>query len=177
MKKAVFGIGIVSLCLLVACATTRVWTSQPTVKTIQNTFFQAELEPQLKTGEHFFTAFRFTFRNNSTQELTVDWQASRYLHNGRSSGLFMFEGVTKETARTPPPDTVTAGQTLSKEIWPVNLIGYEKLLTSNTQPGQGGFNRGIIPEGENGMLLVVRRGGKEIQEKITLTIRFSETRP
>ena len=73
----------------------------------------------------------------------------------------------------PPAVTVSAGETFERMIWPVKSIGFERLRSSNVKAGELGLNRGLLPAGENGILLVVSVDDKEIREKIMLNIEVT----
>ena len=176
MRKQV-GIWIICVILVLAgCASVRIWTSSPSIQKAGNDYFGAEFEPQLKDGQKFFTTFQLIITNKTDKDLQIDWVKTRYLHNGRANGGFGFEGITAKNINNPPPDTVSAGATFSKVIWPVKLVGYRR-ATDLAQPGKPTFSFGILPEGENGILLIVNQDGKEIREKITLTIAVKEMSP
>ena len=175
MKKiAVFIIGILLL-LLTSCApTTKNWTSDPVIQTADNPYYKARLEPLKKDSRerNFFVLFRLTIINKSDKHLEVDWNKTRYVLNGLNYGRFIFEGIDPENLKnlTIPFAKIPAGNTFSKEIAPLKLLGKAPLRDQSVGVNESSFSPGIIPEGENGIYLVVRYSGKEVCEKITLTI-------
>ena len=166
----------VCLSMLIACATVRVWTSNPNRQTADTPYFTAELEPVIKEGQNYFNAFRLTLKNKTDKALTIDWQKTRYLKNGKQEGHFVFKGVSAKNFNTPPSDTVTAGQSVSKVIYPASLIAIERLRSRNVKIGESGFSAGVIPEGENGILLIIKQDATDIQEQITVKIQVKEVR-
>jgi hypothetical protein len=73
-----------------------------------------------------------------------------------------------------PSDLVSAGSTLTKIISPLKMIAWKPLKTRHVDTA--GFSRGPLPEGENGIYLVVSQVGQEIRAKITLTIALKTDR-
>ena len=172
-KGAVIGIACVIL-FLIGCATVRVWTSTPSIQKTGNDFFDAVFQPQLAEGQNYFSTFRLTITNKTDKDMQIDWVKTRYLHNGQERDGFAFEGITKENINNPPSDTVSPGQTFSKTIYPITIIGWQR-ATAIVKPGDQSFSVGVLPEGENGILLIVKQAGKEIREKITLNLAVTQT--
>ena len=146
-----------------------VYSSQPEIQRVSNKDFSAELEPQLKEGQGFFSTFRFVFNNKSSQELSLDWENSYYLLNGRRNGLLLWEGITWESLkkiRNQPLIPVAPGDTFTKVIFPTTLVG----RASAMDKGGVQYTRGALPKGENGIELVVRQDGKVISEKMVVII-------
>jgi hypothetical protein len=174
MKKFTIFCVIFTLIHFIGCSKVQIWTSSPVIQTVSNDYFETEFEPLLKPNEKFFNTFRLFVKNKTNRELTIDWGSSRYLLDGKNAGGFIFEGLTADNVKTPPPDIVPAAGTLSKVIFPLSLTGWETLGSNELQPGQSGFTQGILPEGENGILLVVEQNGKKIREEITIKIEVTE---
>jgi len=146
-----------------------IYSSKPEIQRVSNDYFTAELEPQLKEGQGFFSTFRFVLTNNTNQELSLDWENSFYLLNGRRNGLFLWEGVTWDSLkekRSQPLVLVAPGSTFREVIFPTALVG----RASAASPGGVQYIQGALPEGENGIALVVRQDGKVISEKMVVTI-------
>jgi hypothetical protein len=165
--------GIIVVCLvfsLAACAGVKVYTSNPEVQRVSNDYFTAQIEPQLKPGQNFFATFRFDLTNKTDKDLNIDWENSYYLLNGRRNGRFLWEGVTwngLEEMRSKPLIPVAPGDTFTGVIFPKNLVGRATAMT----PGGVQYIQGALPEGENGILLIVRQGGKVIQQKMGVAIK------
>jgi phospholipid-binding lipoprotein MlaA len=146
-----------------------IYSSKPEIQRVSNDYFTAELEPQLKEGQGFFSTFRFFLTNNTNQELSLDWENSYYLFNGRRNGLFLWEGVTWDSLkeiRSQPMVLVAPGSTFTETIFPAALVGRASIMIK----GGVQYTQGALPEGENGIALVVRQDGKVISEKMVVTI-------
>jgi len=165
--------GVIVVCLvsaLTACAGVEVYFSNPEVQRVSNDYFTAELEPQLKPGQSFFATFRFAFTNKTNQELKIDSENTYYLINGRSNGRFLWEGVTWDglkEIRSKPLVPVAPGDTITMIIFPKKLVGRGSAMAT----GGVQYTMGPLPEGENGILLIVRQNGKVIREKMVVSIR------
>ena len=166
----VFFLSVYLIGAMIGCATVKTWSSTPATQTIGNDAFEASLEPRVKEGQNYYDRFLFRLKNKTDNALIIDWQNSRYLQNGKQNGRMIFKGVTNENVNNLPPDTVAPGAEFSKEIAPLNLLGHEKLSSRSIKPGAQPVSVGVIPEGEHGLLLVVKAGQKTISEKITLKI-------
>ena len=74
----------------------------------------------------------------------------------------MFEGnVYKDRNNQKPPDIIFSNASLSKEIFPNNLAGFSRVL---------GWMNGPMPAGENGVYLTLSIEGREVAEKLSLTL-------
>ena len=178
MKKIV-GLSLLFLIFYITgCATTptKTWTSSPDAQVYENPCYQARLEP-IKNDGPFFEMFRLSITNKTNNNMEIDWNKTRYVHNDRIRGGFIFKGIKPEDIKnlTIPSDIITAGQTFSKEIAPIKLLARAPIRAGAVGPNESGFSPGIIPEGENGISLVVKCGEQEIIEKISLTIQSKET--
>ncbi len=160
---------------LTACAPTqKIWTSDPAIQTADNPYYTARLQPLKRdsTKQNFYTLFRLTIKNKTDKNLEIDWNKTRYLFNGTNYGRFVFQGIDPENLKKLmiPPDIIPGGDTFSKDIAPLKLIGKAPLRDRSVGVNESTFSPGILPEGENGIYLVVRYGGKELSQTITLTL-------
>jgi hypothetical protein len=164
---------VIVFCLVFAlagCAGFEVYGSDPQVQRVSNDYFAAELEPQLKAGQSFFTTFGFALTNKTNKELQIDWENTFYLLNGRSYGRFLWEGVTWDgltEIRSKPFITVAPGDTITRVIFPKKLVGRASAMSK----GGVQYTQGALPAGENGILLFVRQNGKVIREKMVIVIK------
>ena len=113
--------------------------------------------------------FRLVLTNKTKKELNLDWENTFYLLNGREKGRFLWEGVTWDglkEMRGQPLLPIAAGDTLTAVIFPKHLLG----RATGRAPGGVQYTQGALPEGENGIGLVVRQNGKVIREKMVVTI-------
>ena len=82
----------------------------------------------------------------------------------------MWEGVTWDgfkEIKNKPLIPVAPGDTFTSVIFPKNLMGRGSAMS------QGGvqYTQGALPEGENGILLIVRQNGMVVREKMVVSIR------
>ena len=170
---------IVMFLIFTGCASTAttvpVYTSNPATHTFQNDVLAGELKPQLAPGKNYFDSFHYEFTNISTTDLQIDWQNTFYLHNGKKFGRWGKDDLTIEELsekKELPLVTVAPGDSLSGLIFPLGLIARSTL--AEVERNKPKVSRGIIPEGESGMLLTVRQGGREIQEEMKFRITISQ---
>lgn len=163
------------LCLFlvgaIGCAPAKtIWTSDPDAGIASNSQFEARLIP-LKRNDDFYTAFRLEVKNLTGSDLSIDWNKTLYIHDGLRNGLFVFEDITPEDVknRSIPTDTIPPGSTFTKEVAPFKLLSKAPAWEEGKTEGIRG---GILPEGENGMQLVILREGEPLVE--TLTVRLTE---
>ncbi|MBI5062487.1 MAG: hypothetical protein HZB87_03195, partial [Desulfatitalea sp.] len=133
------------------------------------------LEP-LKENTEYFTGFRLTLHNDGQTPLTLDWNKTRYLHNGRDLGVFIYRGIDPATIQgNIPAEVVAAGSAFTQVIFPLRTIAF---LPSSQMPQEGrrGFIPGVLPSGENGIRLALIRDGQESHQKLSLRLR-AETEP
>ena len=175
-KKVALSI-IFILFVFTGCVASTVWRSTPIVQNAENEYYEAQLEP-LTRGHKFFVSFRLSVINRTGKNFEIDWNKTKYIHNGRTRGGFVFKGIKPEDIRnsTIPADTILAEDTFSKVISPYKLVARAPLRESSVGGTESSIYPGILPAGENGILLVVRLNGKEVVEKITLKIVEQQVR-
>ena len=159
------------------CAPTMVSISDPKIQTAANPYYQAQFEP-LTRDHNFFAVFHLTVTNKSNKDLQIDWNKTRYLYNGKPYGVFVFKGIEPKDIKnwTIPPDVIRPEATFSKEIAPYKLLARAPIRERKVGTDEPAIHPGPIPAGKSGILLVVRQAGKEIVEKMTVTIREKEVR-
>jgi len=166
------------LCLLAAvisggCASVTgpaKWTAQPAAQGVIRPDYRIEFRP-VKRGKPYFSAFAFSIQNTAHETIVVDWQATRYLHDGTVNGRFMFEGITADIIRNVlPRDRVAPGGRLTREIWPIKLVAMAPYRDQNVTAGKSGFSPGVLPAGRNGIRLVLRNGAKTVTETLSVII-------
>jgi len=164
---------MIGLALVTAsgCAAPKTWVSSPEIENVSNPYYQAEFEP-LKRGYEFFVSFLLSVTNKTDKNLEIDWNKTRYILNGRGYGGFVFKGIDPAEVRnsTIPPDIIPARGKFSKVIAPYRLLARAPIRDSGKTGSEAGIHPGILPDGENGIVLVVRQNGKEIVEKIMVII-------
>ena len=153
------------------CATPKNWTSKPVIQTTDNPTFSAKIEP-LKMDNPFYVSFRLLVVNNTGENWEIDWNRTRYIFNGRMYGGFVFKGIDPEDIKnkTIPHDILPGTGTFEKVIFPTKLLARAPLRPKSQSAGGAAISPGMLPTGENGIMLVVKKGSKEIVERMTLTI-------
>jgi hypothetical protein len=130
----------------------------------------------LKRDNPYYVSFRLSITNNTSTAITIDWNRTRYLHNGNDLGVFVFRGIDPKTVKSAiPSDTVAAGGSLAREIFPLRTIAFMQRAQIPSKDGLG-FLPGILPAGENGILFVFRQDGEEIRKSLSVRLR-AETIP
>jgi len=152
------------------CAVKKVWISNPAIQAAFNPYYEAQLKPL--TGDYkYFVSFRLTITSKTDKDLKIDWNKTRYIYNGRLHDGLIFKGIKPEDIKslTIPEDTIPSGHTFSKVISPFRLLARPRV---RERPASGsGIYPGIMPTGENGIMLVVRLNGKEIVERMSVNIQ------
>jgi hypothetical protein len=170
-KQSLWSVIVVCLVFALAgCAGVEFYSSNPAVQRVSNEYFTAELEPQLKQGQNFFTTFRFVLTNKTNKELQIDWENTYYLLNGRRNGLFLWEGVTWDGLKeisSKPLIPLAPGDSFTGVIFPKKLVGRGSAMSK----GGVQYTQGPLPEGENGILLIVRKNGNLVRVKMVVSIR------
>lgn len=168
MKKHGATLGLlVMLFIFVGCSSKKIWTSTPAIQSADNQYYATKFEPIRIEGD-FINGFRLTVTNKSSQTLIIDWNASLYLYNNKNNGRFVFEGIDKKNVNDLPPDNIEAGKNLVKDIFPLKLIAWRQGPGFVNLPA---FSPGPLPDGQNGILLIVKNDGSEVREKINVTIK------
>lgn len=162
----------VFLTIIPVYAKSKTWTSSPEIGKIDRPSYTIEFEPT-KSDETIFDGFRLTVTNKSAKSVEIDWNKTRYIHDGKNKGLFYFEKIDPKSVRnkTIPPDMIGAGKSLSKNICPAKLISYAPIGEESVRPGKRGISCGLIPKGDNGIGLSLRVDGQPVSERIMVTIR------
>jgi hypothetical protein len=161
--------------MLPACTKNRIWQSVPAQQTINSKSYAIDFEP-LKKDTDFFNWFRLTVRNKTGRDMEIDWNRTRYIHNGKESGPFVFAGIVPESVKTAtiPGALIPAGGTFTRDIVPFKLIAFIPLREQNIDTENNNIVAGLIPEGENGIFLVIRQNGKSARARVTVSIESRE---
>lgn len=167
---------LLSLCLffLTGCAgqtnpSNLTWTSTPMVQNVSNPNFEASFEP-IKLGNNYFAAFQLTITNKTDKDLHINWNRTLYLYKNKTYGVFVFGGITPSDVKnaTIPDDIVPPGGRLLKEVMPYKLVAWMPI--EKGAPGDQSIKPGILPAGENGILLRVEKSKKPVTEKLSVKI-------
>lgn len=158
-----------ALAMGAGCATSKTaWISKPAIQTAGNVYYEAKIEP-VKQEHDFYVSFRLEITNKTDTNLEIDWNKTRYIHNNKTRGVFVFKGIKPEDIKnsTVSPDVISPNGTFSKVISPYKLLARAPL---GGRSMDSGIMPGILPTGDNGILLVIWQKGKEITEKLTVNI-------
>jgi hypothetical protein len=157
------------LIFLVGCApsSTINWRSTPEIHTASTEYYEVQLEPVTSGKGPYFDSFHLVVKNKTDRNLEIDWNRTRYVESGIRHGGFVWQGIDPDDVRdeSVPPDIISPKSTFSRVIFPHKRLAYA--------PGyQRGWKLqgGLIPEGENGIDLVVAQNGKVIRHRITVRI-------
>ena len=148
----------------------KVYISRPEVQTVSNEAFDARIQP-LKLNNPYYVGFQLEVIKKTAKSLSVDWNKTRYLHNGKDLGRFVFKGIDPESIKEGiPKEMIPGSQTLSKRIYPIKALGFMR-RREVPKPGQSNFSPGILPNGNNSVSLVIGQG--ERSWEANLTVRFA----
>ena len=149
------------------------WVATPTFREVDNSLYKARITPQ-KGDNPFFVFFHLSFLNKTDEELTIDWNASRYLHGGTPQGVLVFEGMEPEAVKkgTVPIETIAPGGHLERKLMPLRLIAWNpiKEKTSKTR----GITPGMLPAGENGIRLSLRQAGERVTIPLSILLSLEK---
>ena len=177
MARKLFITSVVLMILLApACKQRNVWMSTPIHQTLNSRSFDVGLQPVKKNAD-YFNWFRLTVKNKTAGDLEIDWNRTRYIHNGKDAGLFIFEGVVPESVKnsTIPTAVIPAGSTLTRDIAPFRLIAFAPLREQTIDTERPNITAGVIPEGENGLRLVILQSGKVARPRISVEIKTRDS--
>ena len=162
--------------VLAACQAQRIWISSPDHQILNSRSYDVVLEP-LKRETDFFNWFRLTVTNKTALDMEIDWNRTRYIHNGREAGPFVFAGAVPESVKngTLPGAVIQAGTTFIRDIVPLKLIAFTPLRDHAIDTEQQNIVAGLIPAGENGISLVILQNGKRARARVSVHIEARKT--
>lgn len=170
LRKTILAVAALTFWCGCASAPVQKWQSVPARQTIADPNLQVEMEP-LKQNDTYFTGFRLTIHNTSAKPMAVDWNGTRYLHKGQDLGPFVYRGIDPATVQGQiPPTVIPAGEVFSQEIFPLRTIAFLP-RSDRPDPGRLGFMPGILPAGENGILLVIKQEEQQLRQTLSLRLR------
>ena len=163
---------ILNVMLIIGCATSPSWVSHPAIQITDKAAFKVQLEP-LARDKNYFVAFRLTVFNKTAKPLAIDWNKTRYVHNDRNNGGFVFKGIDPQLMKKAalPVEIIPAGETLTKELIPYKLLARGPIRDKKSKVGWHGIIPGIIPAGQNGVRLVMRCDDQAVRFKINVTMK------
>lgn len=163
----------VTLCLILAgCAQPqKTWVSTPEMSVFKRPPFAIKVMPQIhnKVG---YNVFLLIVENNGPQPIAINWNRSQYLINGKRAGRFVFAGIDPSAVKTAtvPLELIQPGDTLEKRFGPFKTIAYAP-LKDRKQASDPGLSFGLLPEGENTVILALRMGGKTTRARFSFSIK------
>ena len=171
MRKLITATLILGTLCLPACNRKQIWTSTPASQAVSARSYKVGLEP-LKKNAPFFNWFRLTVTNTSDRDMEIDWNRTRYFHNGRDAGGVFFEGIEPDAIKnaTVPGALIRPGETFTRDIAPVKLVAFAPLREQSIDTKNRNISAGMIPPGENGLLLVIRQDAKLARAQILVRI-------
>ena len=133
----------------------------------------------VKGQKNAYSAFRLTVVNKTEAALKIDWNRSRYLLNGKTAGGFVFKGISPEQIKegTIADDVVAAGARLTKIIAPAGLIAFAPMANKGVGIAAEGISAGALPEGDNGIFLVLSSPDGSFQKKMVVRIEAVSGQP
>ncbi len=163
---------LIPMLVLGGCsAATYEYTSSPVTGSLSTPLFQAEFTPE-KNKADYFTWFQLDVKNLSNATIEIDWNQTAYLLGGKNLGRFVWAGIEPSTVKegTIPNDVIEPGQTFSKEISPLAKVAMAQRSDYGAGKDKPGLYGGILPPGENGILLAVKANGQLIRKKLIVVI-------
>jgi len=174
-RKIVVATVILTILIFPACKTKRIWKSMPANQTLNSQSYDIGLEP-LKRDAEYFNWFHLTVTNKTSDDMEIDWNRTRYIHNGKDAGPFIFAGIVPESVKnnTIPGAVIQGGDTFARDIVPLKLIAFTPLREQSIDTENHNIRAGLIPEGENGISLVIRQDGRSARAKLIVNIENRE---
>ena len=163
---------ILPLCLFLwSCAQpTKEWVSTPQERILEKPPFSITIRPEMRDSPGL-NVFFLSLENRGSEPIAIDWNRSHYRLNGKRAGQFVFAGIDPATvkAATVPPEVIPPGSTLQKIFGPLKTIAFAP-LKERKQAADRGLSYGLLPEGENSVLLLLTMGDQRIRGRFTFQI-------
>lgn len=157
MKKIFISLLLVNMC--VGCVNYRYDMEQSVV---ENDKFKVSISLQTTpiSNGHWMTslnAYQLKTINYTDEDIEIDWTRTSYIENGQTEGGFMRANELYIHRDLPRNPTIVMPKSMQNmDIYPSALI----LATNQHLP---------IPEGKNGVYLVMKIGDKEYKEQLYIT--------
>lgn len=154
---------LVFFCAVVpGCVTTIISRSDPKYQYIVSQDYYVSITP-VRTKSYFY-AFRLIVKNQTKQDIWINWDKTKYVFEEDANGGFMFDGVDyKEREASKPMSRVPANDIFIKTIWPNVLVDRNKDWFH--QP---------LESGRHGIELTIISGRQVFEEKLLLSISVQE---
>ena len=143
-------------------------TYSPISETVETSLFKISVEP-IKRESNFFSLFKVSIENKSSSSLEIDWNKSRYLHNRIDRGVFVFKDIDPSSVKNSkvPNSIIPPDANFSLDIAPFSKISLGKIKDKE----DGRLKAGMLPEGENSVLLVLNHNGQVIKKVFSIIIK------
>jgi hypothetical protein len=150
-----------------------VYISQPEVMKASNDTFDVNIKP-IKVKKPYYVGFQLTVRNKSSNVLFIDWNRTRFIHDGKEQGKFIFKKVHPGDGKKGfSMEPIPGGALLSKPIYPVKTVDFISKQNVSKQESLN-FSPGILPVGINAAVLAIAQG--ERQWRQAMTFKLDKTR-
>lgn len=150
------------------------YESRPESKAIETLVFIASFMPKKPENEgvRYFSSFILEIENKSDAPIEIDWNKTRYIHDGKNRGGFVFEGIepTQIKAKSIPNGVIFPNARFYKQIFPQVTIAMSERKDYSAGKDKLGLYGGKLPPGENSILLAILSHGELIGKKISVVI-------
>lgn len=168
---------LILMSTFIGCVTQRpqpIWHSRPPVQKFTTDTVDIQIRP-LKQNSPYYVSFELNIYNKTSHPMEIDWNETHYIHQGQDKGLFLFGDIDPDQfrTRTIPMETVPAGGTLTKLISPARTVTWTKLRKTTTSDTSF-FSSGMLPNGANGVSLLLSQQGNRWRQTLTVRI-FQQT--
>lgn len=159
MRKALWVFPWMICLLIIGCAgtPTGVRPELSNIRTAHNELFDATLTPA--KDQNNCMGFFLTVRNRTDANLAILWDETHYIYNGENKGKFMSKDAPMQDKDNPKMSVVIPPKgSYTDLLFPCSMV-------YNSGKGVGWF-RMPLPEGENGIHLVVMSGNSIKSERL-----------
>jgi len=147
------------------------YASSPVSQTIETPIFSVSFTPK-KEGVRYFSSFMLEIENKSDVPIEIDWNKTRYIHDEKNRGGFVFEGIepTEVKEKSIPNGVILPKARFSKQIFPQVNIAMSERKDYSAGKDKPGLYGGKLPPGENSIFLAIKSHGELIGKKISVVI-------
>ncbi len=141
--------------------------SDPPFRSVNKDLYSITLTPS-RQDRYRYKAFDLVIENRTTENIELVWDKTLYISDGQTAGGFMAEGVLYGTLykvsygknnELKQSDIIFPKIQYKKTIYPNILTSYHEYWYHNT-----------MPNGEVGIYITLKVNGKEMHEKLLVTI-------
>ena len=147
------------------------YVSNPLIKRVETQIFSASFTPA-KDDAGYFSSFILEVENKLDTNIEIDWNKTRYIHDEKNRGGFVFEGIepTQVREKSIPNDVILPKTRFSKQIFPLAKIALAQKKDHTAGKDKPGLYGGKLPTGENSILLSIQGPGQSTRKKISIVI-------